>query len=219
MRLLFLIFLLANVAAAVYIYSAENSAGADAQIGLLQISPEKVRLLKSKAAPENREKSGAATPQPSLVCLEWGAFTADDAAPAAAALAKLGLGDRVSQREGGDSYGVFILPFKTRAEADKKAAELTGLGVSDFYVVQDSDPARFAIAMGVFKTEEGANNHLAQLRQRGVRSAAVSPRGAKTTTFVVRDPGDAVAARMAELKTAFPAATLRAAACAEARSG
>jgi hypothetical protein len=110
---------------------------------------------------------------------------------------------------------VFIPPLKTKAEADKKAGEARALGVEDLYVVQDSSAQRFAISLGAFKTEEAANNYLAQLRQKGVRSAAAAPRGAKNTTFVIRDPGDAVAARLAELRLEFPAATLRAAACAE----
>ncbi len=46
MRLLFLILLLANVAAFGYIRFAESRAGADAQNAPLQISPEKMKLLK-----------------------------------------------------------------------------------------------------------------------------------------------------------------------------
>src|SRR3990172_9792955 len=98
MRLLFLILLLANVAAFGYIRYAESRAGADAQIALLQISPEKVKLLKPGAKPsaEPGDKGAAVVsqPQPLLVCLEWGSFAAEDVARAAAALARLELGDK-----------------------------------------------------------------------------------------------------------------------------
>lgn len=219
MRLLFLILLLANVAAFGYIRYAESRIGADAQIGLLQISPEKMKLLKPGAPPAERKGQPAAAPQPlpALVCLEWGGFTADDIPRAQAALAKFELGDKVSQRESSEGYWVYIPPLKTKADADRKAGELKALGISEYSVVQDNSQWRFAIALGEFKTEEEANNNLAQLRQKGVRSAVAGPRGAKSSTFVIRDPGDAMAAKIAGLKTEFPAAQLKATACADAQ--
>ncbi len=220
MRLLFLILLLANVAAFGYVRYAESRAGADAQIGLLQISPDKVKLLSpGRQPPAERKDTAAATasqPQPSLVCLEWGGFTADDVARAAAALGKFELGDKLSQRETSEAYWVYIPPLKTKAEADKKMGELKALGISDFNVMQGSDQGRFAISLGVFKTEENAHNYLAQLKQKGVRSAVVVPRGAASSTFVIRDPGDAIAVKIAGLKPEFPAAQLKATACADA---
>jgi cell division protein FtsN len=213
MRLFFLLVVLANAATFAYIRYAESRAGADAQIAMLQISPDKVKLVKAGALPAaaNREK-----PPLSLVCVEWGAFGADDAARAAAALAKLDLGERLSRREAGESYWVHIPPMKTRAEADKKANEVRGLGIADFYVVQDAGPMQYAISLGVFKTEEAANNRLAQLRPKGIRSAIVAPYGASTTTFVIREPGDATTLKLAELKAEFPEAALKAVACADA---
>ena len=220
MRLLFLILLLVNVVAFGYIRYAESRAGADAQIALLQISPEKVKLLKPGAPPAARKDPAAAAPgaqpQPALVCLEWGGFAAEDAARAAAALAKFELGDKVSQRDGGDSYWVYVPPLKSKADADKKVSEVKGLGIRDFYVVQDNSQWRFAISLGAFKTEEAAGNYLAQLRQKGVRSAMAGPRGTQSSIFVIRDPGDAIAAKIAELKTDFPNAQLKATTCADA---
>ena len=212
MRLFFLLVVLANAATYAYIRYTESRAGADAQIALLQISPDKVKLVKAGAVPPaaNREK-----PPLSLVCVEWGAFNAADAARAAAALAKLDLGDRLSRRDAGDSFWVYIPPLKTRVDAEKKAGEVRGLGVTDFYVVQDAGPMQFAISLGVFKTEEAANNRLAQLRPKGIRSAIVAPYGASTTTFVIREPGDATTLKLAELKPEFPGAALKAVACAD----
>ena len=219
MRLLFLIFLLANVAAFGYIRFAESRVGADAQIGLLQISPEKMKLLKSGApAPARKGEGAASRAQPSLVCLEWGGFTADEVARAAAALAKVAPGDKVSQRESGESFWVYIPPLKTRADADKKAGELRARGITDFAVMQDNDQWQFALSLGVFATEEAANAYLGQLRQKAVRSAVVGPRGTKASTFVIRDPGDAAALKIAELKADFPNAQLKAATCADAQT-
>ncbi len=219
MRLLFLIFLLANVAAFGYIRFAGGRVGADAQIALLQISPDKMKLLKPGApAPERKEQGAASRPQPGLVCLEWGGFAAEDVPRAAAALAKLAPADKVSQREAGVSYWVYIPPLKTRLDADMKANELKARGITGFSVMQNDDPWQFALSLGVFTTEEAANNYLAQLRQKAVRSAVVGPRGAKTSTFVIRDPGDAATVKIAELKTDFPAAQLKATTCADAQT-
>ena len=215
MRLLFLIFLLLNAAAFGYIRFAESRTGAANQIALLQIAPDKMKLLKP-GAPQP-ERKDAASPQPGLVCLEWGAFAVYEMVKATAALEKFALGDKVAQRDAGDSYWVYIPPLKTQADADKKAGELKAHSVTDFYVVQDNEQWRFAVSLGMFKTEEAANNYLVQLRQKGVRSAVAGPRGAKTSMFVIRDPGDAVAAKIAALKAEFPNAQLKATTCADAQ--
>jgi hypothetical protein len=213
MRLLFFIFVLLNAAVFGYIRYAENRAGADNQLALLQIAPDKMKLLKPGAT-----RKDVTRPQPGLVCLEWGGFPGDDSTRAAAALAKLGLGDKVSQRDTGDSFWVYIPPMKTQTEADKKISELKARGIADFYLMQDNDQWRYAISLGVFKTEEAANNYLGQLRQKSVRSAVASPRGAKGILFVIRDPGDAAAAKIAELKVDFPGAQLKATTCADAQT-
>lgn len=213
MRLLFLLLLLANAFAFGYIRYAESRAGPDAQNALLQISPDKLKLLKP-AAPARSGRGAAIPPQSALVCLEWGSFAADDAARAATALARFELGDKLSQRDIVDGYRVYVPPLKTKTDADNKAAELKALGVGDFTFVQENDSPQFAITLGVFKTEEAANSYLAQLRQKGVRSALVSPRAGKGSIFVIRDPGDAIASKIAGLKPDFPATSLKAGPCA-----
>ena len=218
MRLFFLILLLANIVAFAYIRYAESRSGADAQIALLQISPDRVKLLKPGARSAERKDKAAPTQSPPLACLEWGSIVADDIARAAAALAKLDLGDKLTQRDSGDGFRVYIPPMKTKADAEKKAAELKALGVTDFYIVLDNEQLRNGISLGTFKTEDAANNQLAQLKLKGVRSAIIGPRGVTGSIFVIRDPGDAIAAKLAELKAEFPAATLKAAPCAEAQT-
>ena len=217
MRLLFLLLLLANLSGFAYIRYAESRAGADAQIALLQINPEKVKLLK----PRGKDKAAAtlplSPPSPALACLEWGSFAAEDALRAAAALGRFDLADKLSQREVSDAgWWVYIPPLKTKFEADTKASEVKALGISDLYVVQENNQWRFALALGTFRSEEAANNHLAQLQQKGLRSAAVGPRSAISSIFVIRDPGDAIAAKIAGLKADFPNAQLTATACADA---
>ncbi|HUO44762.1 MAG TPA: SPOR domain-containing protein [Burkholderiales bacterium] len=200
---LFLILLFANLLFGYFQYAKSRAdAGATAQLGLLEINSDKVKLVKDGARPHP------------AACLEWGSFTGDDVARAGAALAKLQLGDKFTQRDDDPGYWVYIPPLKSGADAEKKSAELKARGVADFVLIQDAGPWQFAISLGQFKTEEAADGYLAQLRQKNVRSAIAGPRGAKTSTFVIRDPGDAAAAQLAALKTDFPNAQLKALACA-----
>ncbi|MDB5812460.1 MAG: hypothetical protein JWN94_4582 [Betaproteobacteria bacterium] len=216
MRLLFLIFLLLNAGAFGYIRFAESRASADNQLMLLQIAPEKMKLIKPASSPQP-PRNDVSSGKPALVCLEWGGFTADDSTKAGAALEKVGMRDKITQRESSDRYWVYIPPLKSQAEVDKKASELKTRGVLDFSTVQDNEQWRYAIAFGSdFKSDEAANGYLAQLRQKGVRSAIVGSRGEKSVTFVIRDPGDVLAAKIAELKASFPTAQLKVAACADA---
>ena len=218
MRLLFLILLLANAVAIGYIRFAESRVAADNQAAVLQINPEKMKLVKPGTAPVEQKDKSATAPQAVLACLEWGTFAAEDAARATAALATLNLTSKVMQRQSLPTYWIHIPALQTRADALKKAAELKARGVGDFFVVQDTDPARFAISLGEFRSEENATAYFSQLTQKGVRSAIVAPRGARSTTFVINDPGDAVALKIAELKTEFPNAQLKAVPCADVQA-
>lgn len=149
--------------------------------------------------------------------MEWGAFSGADVARADAALATLALpADAVQRRVGDvDGYWVHMAPLKTKAEVDRKLSELKGLGVTEFYVVQDAGPWRNAVSLGLFKSEDAANAALERLRQRGVRSAVVTRRERflKQVTYFVREPGAATVARISELQRDFPAAELKAVSC------
>ena len=214
MRLLFLILVLLNAVAFGYIRFAESRAGADNQLSLLQIAPEKMKLVKPGAATSPR--SDASRAQPRLVCLEWGGFAAEESAKAGSALEKVGVADNVSQRETAETYWVYIPPLKTRAEADKRAGELKARGITEVAVMPENDQWKLALSLGLFKTEEAANNYLGQMREKGVRSAVAGRRAARSLTFVIRDPGDAAAEKIAALKTEFPAAQLKVTTCADA---
>jgi len=201
---LFLILLFANLLFGYFQYAKDrDDVARNAQIGLLEINPDKVKLV----------KDGDRPPRLPSACLEWGSFAGDDVARAIAVLAKLQLGDKFTQRDNDPDYWVYIPPLKTKAEAEKKASELKARGVTDFLIMQDEGPWQFAVSLGIFKTEDAATNYLAQIRQKNVRSAVAGPRGAKTSTFVIRDPGGAGTQLAAVSKTDFPTAQLKAVTC------
>jgi len=63
----------------------------------------------------------------------------------------------------------------SRQGALKKANELKALGVDEYFVVLDEE-SRWALSLGVFRTQEAAQARLLALRAQGVRSAQIGPR-------------------------------------------
>jgi len=221
MRLLFLLLVLANIVFYAYAFVAKPQGSADSQIPLLQINPEKIRIVKatgtvSSGKPKPAEQAKAPSPGPAA-CLEWGLFAGPDVARAAAAIARLELPQTLVQRVVADvgGYWVYIPPLRSKAEVDKKIGELKALGVTDFFAVQDQTPWRNAISLGIFKSEEAAKSFLAGLREKGVRSAILERREnfLKQMAYFVREPGEAMVARLAELQREFPGSEIKAVAC------
>jgi hypothetical protein len=132
--------------------------------------------------------AGAAAPV--FACTEIGPLDSSDARRFEARLAALGLSDRQSretvQAQEVSSWLVNIPPQGSKEAADRKAAELRGLGVSDFYIVNADSPLKYAISLGLFKTEAGAQALLAQLNKQGVHTARITPRGAEKPHYVYR---------------------------------
>ena len=175
MRLLVLLLVLANAAFFAWSrYVASGEAGADAVPLGRQIEPDKLRIL----SPSELPPPSAGIQPAAAKCMEWGSFTLADAPRAEKALEPLALGARLAQRRTEETAGwwVFIPPQGNRPGAQKKAAELKGLGVDDYFIVQDEGANRWAVSLGVFRSEEAAQARLAALRERGVRSAQVGAR-------------------------------------------
>jgi len=98
-------------------------------------------------------------------------------------------------------YWVFIPPLRSQAAMERKVSELRDGGSTNTF---RSDPGRWrnAISLGVFRSEQGATRYLAQLRQKGVRSATVGEREQRLTqtAFLISDPTEEESAKLAELK-------------------
>lgn len=155
----------------------------------------------------------APPPEPApLACVEWGSFSLQDASRAEQRLEALTLGARLAQFRGEETaaWWVFIPPQPSRAAAQKKAAELKQLGVEDYFVVQEEGKLRWALSLGVFRTEEAARARFEALRARGVRSAQVGRRETRVARawFQVRGVDAALNARLQEIARDFEGATL-----------
>ena len=115
------------------------------------------------------------------------------------------------------SWWVHIPPLPNSAQADKKAAELSRLGIKDFYVVREGGPNQYAISLGLYKSEESANNYLNALLKKSVKSARIQVReapGDKSVVEIRGTPQQLVNA-LAELPPEFSGASR--ADCAAAR--
>jgi hypothetical protein len=167
------------------------------------------------AAQASGPAPAAAAAAKALACLDVGTFSAGEAKRFESRLAALALGDRQSreavQAQDVTSYLVNIPPQPSKDAADRKAAELRGLGVTNFFIMSGESPMKWAISLGVFKTESGAQTLLAQLNKQGVHSARITPRGPATTRYAYRfrDIEDDARERIASVADAVSSAEVK----------
>jgi len=217
-RTVFFLLLLANVGFFAWTYLGERRASNEAQLVEQQVNEQAIRLLSAEqVAALVAEHAKPAKPPPKatvIACLELGAFSPAEVSRVQKALEPLALGARLSQRRDKEiaSYWVYMPPQRNRQTANQKASELRKLGVEDFFVVQEDSKFRYAISLGVFKTEEAARARLEELRRKGVRTARVDPRetSVQKVYFVVRDVPEALASRLDELRRAFTGSEVKA---------
>jgi hypothetical protein len=212
MRLLALLLLLANAALFAWARYGPHLGSLESHLLSQQINPEAVRLLTPPQAASFDARTMAGAPRPGA-CVEWGAFNRADVPRAQSALEDVAATARITERRVDESAGwwVYIPPQENRQAANQKVAELKRLGVDDYFVVQEESRFRFAVSLGLFRTEQAANIQLEQLRARGVRTALVGPRptAVQKIYLQLRDYPEGIQAKFAALKVEFPATELQ----------
>nr|WP_229223795.1 SPOR domain-containing protein [Duganella sp. sic0402] len=185
---------------------------------LNQLNANKLAIISAEKAHHAAEASAVAEAKPApqmQACVEIGSFVLADARRFEAQLETLKLGDRQSRHNlpGTEvsSYIVYIPSQGSKEAADKKAGELRGLGVTNYFIMSDNSPLRWGISLGVFKTENAAQNQLAMLMKQGVRSARVAPRmsGSKLLAFQFRDVDTDLKAKLEKIRAGYANADLR----------
>jgi hypothetical protein len=180
-----------------------------------QLNAERIALIAAPAAPPAPKPAAppVKAPEP-IACIEIGNFTLPDAARFETQLATLALGERQSRHNvsGPDAtnYIVYLPPQGGKEGADKKVAELQRLGIQNYFIMADGATLRWAVSLGVFKSETTAQNLLASLVKRGVHNARIAPRmvNNKLLTFRLRGLDLPTKLRLDEIKAAFPAQTM-----------
>jgi hypothetical protein len=216
MRVLFLLVVLANLAFFVWArYFSPPDAAADLRPLARQIEPDKLKVISAAELSKIplAQKKPPAPPAPVLACVEWGSFALADVPRAEKALEPLALGARLAQRRADEVAGwwVHIPPQPTRQAAVNKAAELKYLGVQDYFVVSEEGQYRWAVSLGVFRTQEAAQAHLGVLRDQGVRSARIVARDTLVPKvwLQVKSVDAALEARLKELATRIESTELK----------
>ncbi|TAN56772.1 MAG: SPOR domain-containing protein [Betaproteobacteria bacterium] len=208
MRALFLLLIAANLGFYAWTQQLDpREQGLDPEPMARQIEPEKLKIL-SPAELLARSSAGRRG-----ACAEWGGFTAAEAARAEQALAPLALGARLAQRRSEETahWWVFLPPQGSRQGAQRKLDELKALGVEEYFVMQEEGRLRWAISLGVFRTQESARVRLDALTAKKVRGAQIGERDTQVTKlwFQVLDADEALLARLKALAQEFPASEVR----------
>jgi hypothetical protein len=116
--------------------------------------------------------------EPPIACLEIGNFTLADGKNFEERMKHLALGKRQVREEISETASnmVYLPSQGDKDAADKKAAAIKKMGVSDAYVIQDGSALKWGVSLGVFKTMEAAKTHVANLAKKGIKDAKVAPR-------------------------------------------
>lgn len=113
-------------------------------------------------------------------CLDIGSFSKEQSTQFEQLLSNLSIKaeniQKTSQAEGGP-YMVMIPPSSSKAEADKKIGEVKASGIDNFFLIQEPGKFKWAISLGVFKTLDAAASYAANVKQKGLASVQVAPRG------------------------------------------
>lgn len=211
MRWLFLLLLAVNLGFAGFVYLRDNAPNPDAQLLRLQMNADQIKVLPPRPAPAATVAAGKSA------CLDWGSFGPELQARARAALDGLGFGERALERQVSVNtrYWVHMPPLRSREEMDRKTRELEQLGVRDYSEVLEPVRWRYAISLGAFRSEAGAQAYLEQLRGQGVRSAVLGERQQRLTqtAYTLIEPTVEESVRLVELQRRFPDSELRAVEC------
>jgi hypothetical protein len=161
-----------------------------------QLTPTQARQAVQSAAPPPQAEVAAPLPEPApapapvirnlVACVQAGPFSTADARRFEARVARLGLAPRQSRidmpYQEVTSRLVYLPPNGGREGAQRRVAELRERGVTNFFIMQnDTSPLRYAISLGVFKSDGAAQKLVADLQRQGVRGVRILPRGPQVT--------------------------------------
>lgn len=190
-------------------------ASAPAPAGTTDNAPGAPATPAASAASTAPAASPASPAAPLLACTEVGSFSAGAARRFETRLARLDLGEHQSrvevQEQDVKSYLVHIPPLGSKEAAERKTAELRELGVTNSFIMSGDSPLKWAISLGVFKSEAMAQTLVAALNKQGVHRARIFPRGPQVTRFAYRFRGidAATRAKITGIADAFDSAQVK----------
>ena len=150
-------------------------------------------------------------------CYRWGNFTRTNLPSAQVVLARLGLQSVINQEavaKEDKRFWVYYPPLKSAALAQQKAAEIKALGITELFIVQDSQ-WRNAISFGLFQDEQFATNLLTDLQAKGVKSVTKSLHnpGKSLTSLLIKAVSIEAVTELQKVKPEFVGTELVSAIC------
>jgi hypothetical protein len=167
------------------------------------------------AAPAAPAPASATPAVASNACTEVGPLSASDERRFDTRLAKLDLGEHQARStvpyQEVTSRLVYIPGQGSKEAADRKAAELRALGITNFFIISGDSPYKWGISLGLFKSEASAQSMLANLNKQGVHTARIAPRGPVSNRAVYQFRGiDAdTRAKIVEIADRYDTADIR----------
>ena len=172
------------------------------------VSPEKIRILAASQSFSPDFGSDGKNERLQTNCVEIGNFNLQDAETFEKKMAlPPGMINRITV-DTASSYMVFSPPSKNSKMAERKIAELQERGISHYFFIPDGK-FRYAISLGIFKTEDSARKLVAELKKHGIHDASIAGRGKITQgiAFQVNNPDDHQLDRINDLLDTYPQIT------------
>lgn len=150
-----------------------------------------IRLLSADEVNRAIAKANVTAPETTAAgnCVEIGRFSKTEAAGFEQQLPLLSVRPEdisLTPLQEGSTYMVFIPPSTGQKAAEAKIAELKQKGIKSYYLIKDQTQLRWAISLGVFKTEEAALSYAGELEKSGISNLKITPRGAIIKKLVYR---------------------------------
>jgi len=185
---------------------------------MVMLSAAEARAVAESAAAVETPPEPVPVPAPvaTIACTQAGSFAAGDARRFETRIERLGFGARQSRtsvpHQEVTSHLVYLPPNGGKDGADRRTAELKEKGVTNFFVMQGEGPMKWAVSLGVFKTDTAAQGLVTALGKQGVRGVRVLPRGPQTTraAWQFRDLTEEERKRVAEIADDFAGVQVRA---------
>ncbi|MCL2297394.1 MAG: SPOR domain-containing protein [Proteobacteria bacterium] len=221
MRFLLIFLLIANLALFLYV-RGEDAPPAPSPP---PFADDKIVLIKSldenEPVPAAAPAAPAASPPPSApatACLQWGPVAdvlLDSARAALSRVPDIGAYQETRQQGPARSWLVSIDGFNNRNAAINRANELRRQGINDVSVLEPPESgSTYALSLGVFSSEQGAQSRLAALNEKKINNVKVTPRGGVVSIFfVVSNATPALEQHLRELMPRFVDSAVQSIAC------
>ncbi len=215
MKKLLVLLLLAN--AALFGYAYVDGMNANAQASAERYKPINADAVKSLTAQQMSKLGPAKVAQLTLACAEWGPLSDTDRVRATKLLEPLLLGRTLLSRRVDvlAEHWVYIPPKTSRAGADRALADLKKLNITGVNILLEPGEWNFAISLGVFRTKAEADERLAEIRTKGVKTATYRQREQTLTmtALVLREPPQSTVSKLEELRTQISGTSITTGVC------